>query len=388
MMAPVFSSRTRWSRSPNRLAEALAAHAARGAALLDLTEANPTRVGLMPPPELLAPLGAAAAQPYAPVAQGLPETRAAIAADYARRGFAVRPEQIVVTASTSEAYGYLLKLLCDPGDAILIPRPSYPLFEFLVGLESVQAHNYPLRYDGEWHVDLGALAETFTQRTRALMLVNPNNPTGSYLKHDERAAIAALCEPRAVALVSDEVFADYPLRADPRQCRSVADATTGLAFALGGLSKACLAPHLKLGWICVAGQADLRDEALARLEVMADTYLSVATPIQRLTPSLLGHIDRLQAPVAARTQQNLEFLRERIGGAVSLLRPEAGWYAVLRVPAVRDEEDLVLELLEQHGVLVHPGYFFDFPDPAYIVLSLLPPPAQFQQAVARLLRVL
>jgi hypothetical protein len=381
----MFSERTRWDLRPNRLAERLAARRAAGARVLDLTESNPTRVGLGYPDDVLDALAGAQARLYEPQPFGLPAAREAVAADFARRGFAVDPDRIVLSASTSEAYAFLFKLLCDPGDDILVPRPGYPLFDFLATLESVEVRTYPLRYDGGWHVDLAALRASLTPRTRAVVVVSPHNPTGACLKRDEREAIEALCAGHGAALVSDEVFADYTFREDSRRAASVARDGPALAFALGGLSKSCGLPQLKLAWTAVTGPEPLRREALVRLEVVADTYLSVSTPVQVAAPELLARREELQASIRARLSWNLEALRRAIGPGcpASLLEPEAGWSAVLRVPATQSEEERVTRLLEERDVLVHPGFFFDFPQEAYLVLSLLPAEAEFAEGVAR-----
>jgi alanine-synthesizing transaminase len=383
----MFSERTGWDLRPNRLAERLAAKRAAGARLLDLTESNPTRAGLPYPDDLLLPLARAEARRYEPVPFGRLAAREAVAADFARRGFPVAPERLVLSASTSEAYAFLFKLLCDPGDEVLVPRPGYPLFEFLARLESVRVGTYPLAHDGEWHLDVAALRAAIGPHTRAVVAVSPHNPTGACLKRDEREALEALCAERGVALVSDEVFADFTFRDDPRRAGSVARDGPALAFTLGGLSKSCGLPQMKLAWTAVTGPEPRRREALARLEVVADTYLSVSTPVQVAAPELLARREELQAPIRTRVRANLEGLRGAIGpgSPVTLLEPEGGWSAVLRVPATRTEEEHVTRLLEERDVLVHPGYFFDFPHEAFLVLSLLPPEADFAEGVARVL---
>jgi aspartate/methionine/tyrosine aminotransferase len=382
----VFSARTRWNLTENRLAERLAARRAAGRAVLDLTETNPTRTGLQAPPEVLAALADPGGLEYHPEPRGLAAAREAVSADYARRGAGFGPERIVLTASTSEAYGFLFKLLCDAGDDVLVPRPSYPLFEYLAGLENVATCGYPLSYDGEWRVDLAALEAAVGPRTRAIVLVSPNNPTGSAIKEDEAHALDALAARRGLALIADEVFADYPWAGVPRPGLAAREA---LAFSLGGLSKSCGLPQLKLGWIALAGPAALRDEAMARLEMIADTYLSVGTPVQRAAPALLARAERLRAPIAARIAENLRTLRRHSEqSAATVLQGDGGWTAVLHIPATVGEEERVLALLDEQGVLVHPGYFFDFPHEAFLVLSLLPRPAEFEEGVARILRVL
>jgi alanine-synthesizing transaminase len=385
----MFSARTRWDRTVNRLAALVERKRAAGRQVLDLTETNPTRVGLEAPLDVLALLADPGAGRYEPEPRGLETARKAVAADYARRGVDVDPGRLVLTASTSEAYAFLFKLLCDPGDAILVPRPSYPLFDYLAGLESVEVEPYPLVHDGEWRIDLAALRESVAARTRAIVLVSPNNPTGSFVNDGEVSAIQELAAGKELALVSDEVFADYAWSAGGGG-RSLARDGPALAFALGGLSKSCGLPQLKLAWVAVSGPASLREEALARLELLADTYLSVGTPVQRAAPALLARAGELRAPIAARVAENLGALRRLLGGTApaSLLHGDGGWSVVLRIPSTASEEERVLGLLDAHDVLVHPGYFFDFPREAYLVLSLLPRPADFTEAVSRILRVL
>jgi aspartate/methionine/tyrosine aminotransferase len=387
-MPAMFSARTRFDLRPNRLAERLASRRAAGRPILDLTLSNPTRAGLPDAPELLAPLAQEAARRYDPSPFGLDAARHAVARDFARRGTPVPADRVLLHASTSEAYALLFKLLCDPGDQVLVPRPGYPLFEFLAELESVEVRSYSLVHDGEWHLDLAALEAQVTPRTRAVVVVSPGNPTGAFLKRAELEGLDALCAARGLAIVSDEVFADFAFRDDARRAGSAARDGQALAFALGGLSKSCGLPQLKLAWTAVSGPPSLRDAALARLEVVADTYLSVSTPVQVAAPSLLERRGELQAPITARVGANLEALRAAIGGGspVTLLEPEGGWSAVLRVPATTSEEERALRLVETHGVLVHPGYFFDFPSEAFLVVSLLTPPAELREGVARVLQ--
>jgi alanine-synthesizing transaminase len=383
----MFSHRTAWDRRLGVLAEGLAERRAAGRPVLDLTETNPTRAGLQCPPDLLRALADPRGCCYEPAAQGLRSAREAVAADYAARGAEVHPDQLLLTASTSEAYGLLFKLLCDPGDDVLVPRPSYPLFEYLATLESVAVRHYPLQYDGEWHVSFDALEAVATPRTRAVVVVSPNNPTGSFLKRDEAQRLRHLCAGRGWALVSDEVFVDYRLRGDPRRPVSMAEDSAALTFSLGGLSKSCGLPQLKLAWIATAGPAALREEARQRLELVADTYLSVSTPVQLAAPAILARHAELRRPIAQRVVDNLGELRRQLacGSAATLLDVEGGWSAVLRVPASWPDEKWALFLLEQDGVLVHPGYFFDFETEAFLVLSLLTPPEDFAAGVARVL---
>jgi alanine-synthesizing transaminase len=380
----MFSSRTRWDLQPNQLSLLLARKRAQGRRVLDLTEANPTHAGIPCPQDLLAPLAHSDARRYDPAPFGLPSARAA--ADFARRGFPLPPERVFLSASTSEAYAFLFKLLADPGDEILVPQPGYPLFDFLATLESVVVRSYPLSYDGAWHLDATVLRTLVGPRTRAVVVVNPNNPIGAFLKQEERHALDELCAERSLALVSDEVFADYAFRDDPLRAASVAKDGLALAFALGGLSKSCGLPQLKLAWTAVSGPESQRTQALARLEVIADTYLSVSTPAQLALPALLARREELAAPIRARLRDNLQALRARVAGSpATLLAPEGGWYAVLRVPAPLGVLARVWRRLPHHDVLVHPGYFFDFPHEAHLVLSLLTPGDVFAEGVERLL---
>ena len=384
----MFSTRTAWDRAPNALARAVAAARASGP-LLDLTETNPTAVGLGAPDEILALLADPGSATYVPEAAGWQPAREAVAADYTRRGGAVASGDVVLTASTSEAYAHLFKVLCDPGDGVLVPRPSYPLFQFLADLESTTIQHYPVAYDGTWHLRASDVAAAVTPRTRAVVVVAPNNPTGAYMKKEEWRALSDFCARRDLAVISDEVFADYPLRADANRLATLAGDGPALTLCLGGLSKSCALPQLKLGWIAVGGPPAAREEALARLQLVADTFLSVGTPIQRAAPAILARASALQEPIRARIATNLATLRQALAGsAASVLDVEGGWTAVLQVPTTRSEEEWALRLLERDRVLVHPGYFFDFAREAFLVLSLLPLPDVFAEAAGRLRRTI
>jgi aspartate/methionine/tyrosine aminotransferase len=389
----VLSKRLGWGAPENALARLAREREARGG-LIDLTESNPTRVGLPYPEEALqAAFARAELARYAPSPLGVPAARAAVAAEYARGGTTVDAARVVLTASSSEAYGFLFKLLCDPGDALLVPEPSYPLFEYLARLESAVPVPYRLAFDGAWHVDRAALdgalesAGRAGTRPRALVVVNPNNPTGSFLKRDELALLAAVCAERDLGLISDEVFAPYPAAADPRRVATVAvasgiDALPIAAFSLGGLSKGCALPHLKLGWIvCGGGKAG---EALDALELVADTYLSVSTPVQSALPDLFAVGAGLRAALATRVADNRARLAAALPDTATLLPAEGGWSAVVRVPAVRSDEAWAAALLDEAGVLVQPGYFFDLRGGTFLVLSLIPPPQTFAEGAARL----
>ena len=381
----MFSSRLPASLAHNRISIAVDAARAR-AQLIDLTESNPTVVGLRYPADAIrAALAAPAALTYEPTPKGLPAARAAVAAYYARHELAVGTERITLTASTSEAYSWLFKLLCDPGDDVLVPSPSYPLFDYLAALESVRPVPYPLRYHGGWFVDVEEVRRALTPRTRAILVVNPNNPTGSFLKRDEAGALAALATERDLALISDEVFADYGFAPDPARVTTLAGESAALTFCLSGLSKLVGLPQLKLGWIVVGGPAARRAEAEARLELIADTYLSVAAPVQHAAPALLPLVDDVGAQIRARVRDNRALLVAALAGSsAQLLDAEGGWSAIVRLPATSSEEEWTLALLDD-GVLVHPGFFFDLP-PTTIVISLLVAPAALAAAVPAILR--
>ena len=352
-----------------------------------LTVTNPTAAGISYPPALLSSLDSPRGREYRPEPLGEPEARAAVAATYATAREQVTADDVVLTASTSEAYSLLFKLLTDPGDAVLVPQPSYPLFDLLGRLEGVVSRPYRLDYHGAWSIDRDSVERGLTSDVRAVLLVNPNNPTGSMLRADDREWIVTLARARGVALVSDEVFADYPLRRRP-DATSLVGETRALTFVLGGLSKSAGLPQVKLGWIVVGGPAPERADAFARLEMICDTYLSVSTPVQLAALDLIDKGRVIRTKIAERLARNLQALDEAVAAypPVSLLEPEGGWSAVLRVPATAPEESLVLKLLEADHVVVHPGYFFDFADEAFLVVSLLTEPAAFDEGLRRVLR--
>lgn len=372
--------------SPNRLTAAAARMRASGRPYVDLTESNPTRVGLAYPQDLLSPLADARALTYAPEPFGLRSARAAVAADYARRGVQVPAERVMLTASTSEAYALLFKLLCDPGDRVLVPRPSYPLFEHLTALECVEAVPYDLDAHAGWRLDAGSIRRQIDGRTKAVLVVSPNNPTGSMLDRADLEVLAEIAASHRLAVIGDEVFADYGFDAGAPAV-SVLQQDRALAFGLGGLSKSVGLPQLKAAWVGASGPAALLDDALAGLEIVADTYLSVSTPVQVALPWLLDRGAAVRDEIRARTARNLAALGASASArpSVTLHSPAGGWSAVLQVPATRSEDALVLALMEQDGILVHPGYFYDFPREAFLVTSLLVEPPAFDAAVAALL---
>ncbi len=354
-----------------------------GIEVLDLTESNPTRAGLSYQPEIVACLADPAALRYDPRPEGLLSARQAVCRYYAGLDCVVEPERLLLTASTSEAYQYLFKLLADPGDEVLVPRPSYPLFEFLANMESLRVVSYPLVYHGGWTIDCEALAAAITPRSRAIVVVNPNNPTGSFLKRDELRFLEAC----GVPLISDEVFADYAFTGDSDRVRTLASGTGTLSFAMSGLSKIAGLPQMKLGWIVVSGPEAARTEAREKLEWIADTYLSVSTPVQLAAPRLLelrqGHSG------ANRGSGTVELVVARSTIASNspcrILAVEGGWYATVQVPRIRREEEWVLELLDRDNVLVQPGFFFDFESEAFLVVSLLTAQDIFRKGCLRLL---
>lgn len=377
------SRRTAWLAEPNPLA--LAAEAARRGPTppLDLTVSNPLEVELLPPADLSALTGPGA-QAYQPDPLGLRSARLAVANYYRERhGTRVDPAHVLLTSSTSEAYAYLFWALADPGDEILVPTPSYPLFAYLADLAGLRLTPYPLAYDGAWHVDRHALAAAAGPSTRAVLIVSPNNPTGSFLKKDELLALRAFAAERRLALVSDEVFLDYGLAPDATRAGTLAAETKGLSFALGGLSKVAALPQLKLAWTVIAGAPAEANAALERLTFVADTFLSPGSPVQCALPSLLAQAPARSAAIRGRAARNLAALARAFeGSAATPLRTEGGWSAVVRMPTTRSADEWAAALLAA-GVLVQPGYFYDFVDEARLVVSLLPPPEVYDEALTR-----
>jgi hypothetical protein len=410
-MRSSFSRRTAWDRTPNPLTLRLADARARGAKLTDLTESNPTRAGIVQDElarALVSELGHARGVAYAPEPLGHATAREAVAGYYAARAVStdasdatgpIDASRIVLSASSSEAYAWLFKLLCERGDRVLVPSPSYPLFEWLAGLEEVELAPYPLAREEGFRVDVDAVARALEgrgpadrERTRAILLVHPNNPTGSFVRRDDAAALEALAAANGLALVVDEVFGDYAHAKLPdTRLPSFAGRANALTFVLGGLSKVVAMPQLKLGWTVVSGPPALADEALARLEMIADTYLSVATPVQLALPALLEARPAVQRAILDRVRGNLAALDAtlaRVGaGLVRRLPVEGGWYAILDVPRTRAEDEWVERLVEL-GVVVHPGYFFDLDREGYLVVSLLPRAEDFAPAIDTVVRAI
>jgi aspartate/methionine/tyrosine aminotransferase len=383
----MFSSRVPVHLDPNPLARAVQELRAAGRPFIDLTVSNPTEAGFSYPEGLLAGLSGPPAYVYAPHPLGLAAAREAVAADYARRGLTVSPSRIVLTASTSESYSFLFRLLCAPGDDVLVPRPSYPLFEFLTELDGIEGRPYRLGDEGTWSLDVSAVASAASSRTRGVVVVAPNNPTGSRVDRDALIRLAALCAARHLAIIGDEVFADYELEPAPAAAASVLEANEALTFSLGGLSKSVGLPQLKLGWIAVGGPPELVDEALARLEVIGDAYLSVSGPVQAAAAQLLAGGAEVRRQIAARVLLNYGTLKGLAAEYPACRLPPlaGGWSAVVQGPAVMSDDLRALDLLMNHGVLAHPGYLFDFERDGYFVVSLLPRPDDFRTGIRRLL---
>jgi alanine-synthesizing transaminase len=381
-----FSTRFKWDLGSNRLALLLEEKRRSRARVLDLTQSNPTRVGLSYPADaVLNALGRPEAIVYEPSPRGLPVAREAVSDYYRERGFDVDPAHLHLTASTSEGYSYLFKLLADQGQSVLAPQPSYPLFEFLAALEGVELRPYELNYlhPVGWEIDFDSLERAIDDSTRAIIVVSPNNPTGSFIKRPEVERLNGICSRHGLALICDEVFGDYFFEADERRAESLVTNYPVLTFVLSGFSKILALPQMKLGWIVTTGQAALRDEAIERLDLIADTFLSVGAPVQQAAPSWLKLRSEIQGQILERVHDNWQSL-QRIESLCRLLAVEGGWYATLEIPRYVPEEEWVVNLLEKDEVLVHPGYFFDFPREAFLILSLLPEPEAFREAISRL----
>ncbi|MBZ5565423.1 MAG: pyridoxal phosphate-dependent aminotransferase [Acidobacteriia bacterium] len=410
----MFASRTNWSLEPNRLTQALEERRRRGLPVFDLTESNPTRCGFTYDTEqILGALRDPRALKYEPDARGLLSARQAVVHYYALRGVEVRPEQIFLTTSTSEAYTFVFRLLANPGDQLLAPQPSYPLFDFLVGLSDVEIVPYPLSYDQHWQIDLSALEAAVGPRARAILAVHPNNPTGSFVTTTELDFLKHCWQKGRLAIVADEVFADYPLLPPGMErVTSFASAAGALTFTLSGLSKISALPQMKVAWVVVNGPVQDLEQALGRLEVIADTYLSLSAPAALALPAWLESRQGIQMQIRKRLRSNLNWLDSQLGpGApVCRLKVEGGWYVILKIlsenagtgetavlqtedrrdtgetPAVRTDDDWVVEWVEKEGVLVHPGHFYDFPEDGFFVASLLTPPEVFKPSLEKILR--
>lgn len=382
----MFSRRTEWKLSPNRFTEALQELRAQGRELLDLSVSNPTEAGISYDAEVIpASLGAKESLNYDPQPKGLRSAREAVAGYYGEHQCRLDTDALVLTTSTSEGYTHVFRLLCNAGDDVLVPKPSYPLFEFLADLADVKLAPYPLLFDHGWQIDFPSLEKALTPRTRAIVVVHPNNPTGSYASEAERGQLNEVCRKHDLALIVDEVFLDYAHDGAPRF--SFARNQDALTFTLSGLSKISGLPQMKLAWIATTGPEEQVREALARLEVIADTYLSVNTPIQLAAPALLEYRKKIQPQLSARVSANLGELDQQLAQQklVERLLVQGGWYAVLRVPATRSDEELAIELAQEARVLVHPGHFYDFPTDGYLVVSLITPEDVFRTGTKRML---
>lgn len=387
----MFSKRTDWRLSPNPFTLAQEEMRSRGNQVIDLTVSNPTGVGFdYDADTVLGALGQAASLHYDPQPKGLRRVREAVVGYYRddHQVLNLDPENTVLTTSTSEAYSYLFRLLCNRGDEVLVPQPSYPLFEFLADLEDVKLVGYPLLYDHGWQMDLSSLHKGLSARTRAVVAVHPNNPTGSYVHPDERSFLNGFCRANDLALIVDEVFLDYPHDGCPRP--TFAFNPDVLTFTLSGLSKICGLPQMKMAWIVTNGPQDAVSQAMARLEVIADTYLSVSTPVQWAAPCWLEERKRIGPLLVDRIRINREEIDRQLvePSRCRSLQAEGGWYAVLRVPATQTDEELAIEILRRVQVLVHPGHFYDFPGDGYLVVSLIPRVEDFRKGIEQVLKLL
>lgn len=383
----MFSERTNWPTEINDLTQVLQDRRQRGLPVADLTESNPTRCGFDYGSCILDAFLNREALRYAPDPRGPTAAREAVAEYYASRGAAVSPCQIFLTASTSEAYSYIFRLLGNPGDEVLIPSPGYPLFSFLTRLNDLEASAYPLVYEQGWRIGCEALQRVVSRRTRAVLVVHPNNPTGSYVHRDEVDFLVGCCKASGMALISDEVFADYAHASTSEAKRAPTFATEqrALTFTLSGISKISALPQMKCAWVVVSGPESLTRSAVDRMETIADTYLSLSTPVACALPELIKLRHRLQPQIRQRIESNLDRLDSLLGVTpVRRLTVEGGWYAILELPPGQGDEEWCLRLLREQGVLVHPGHFYDFAEDGYLVVSLLPPSEIFSDGVEKL----
>src|SRR5712692_1369126 len=382
----MFSDRTNWNLEPNPLSAALARHRANGKRLIDLTASNPTECGFdFDRQAILQALCDPAALAYAPDPRGMESARGAVAAYYAARGSEVPLEDIFLTTSTSEAYSFVFRTLCNPGDELLIPAPSYPLFSFLADIQDVKLVRYPLIYDSEWQIDFHALELAIAPRTRGVIVVHPNNPTGHYTGLGELGRLNEICSAHQMAVIADEVFLDFAIAGGAPSSFAAND--RALTFTLSGISKISGLPQMKAAWLIASGPEHLKTPAAARLEVIADTYLSMNAPVQLALPVFLEQRHRFQEQLMTRVRTNVAELDGQLAGQEGCrrLEIEGGWYAILRVPATRSDEDLAIELLTTKDVYVHPGHFYDFPADGYLIVSLITPATEFPEGVRRLL---
>ncbi|GAC1617594.1 MAG: pyridoxal phosphate-dependent aminotransferase [Candidatus Acidiferrum sp.] len=385
----MFSDRTNWKLSPNPFSQAQQEMRKENARILDLTISNPTQCGLSyDAGAILAAFQNAATLSYDPQPKGLRTAREAVARYYRESHHLpdVDTEAILLTTSTSEAYSFVFRLLCNPGDEVLVPRPSYPLFDFLADLQDVKLVPYSLVYAQGWLIDFASFAQAITPRTRALLLVHPNNPTGSFVSREEVEKLNRLCREKNLALIADEVFLDYSHDAVPRS--SFAGNRDALTFTLSGLSKISALPQMKAAWIVTTGPSELVNTAIGRLEIIADTFLSMSASIQLALPALLEQRKTIQPFLLDRLRQNVKELARQLAlqNNCALLHLEGGWTAVLCVPVTQSDEDLAVDLLRKRSILVHPGHFYDLPNDGFLVVSLLTPPELFREGITKLLQ--
>jgi aspartate/methionine/tyrosine aminotransferase len=384
----LFADRTNWNLEPNRLSEALARHRAAGKPLIDLTASNPTACGFMYDREkILSALANPQGVSYEPEPRGLLAAREAVAGYYTERGDRVAVSDMLLATSTSEAYSFIFRTLCNPGDEVLIPTPSYPLFDLLADIQDVRLVRYPLIYDHGWQIDFHALEAATSARTRAIIVVHPNNPTGHFVKPDERSGLNRICAGRQIAIIADEVFLDFAISS--KRHFSWAANSEALTFTMSGLSKMCGLPQMKVAWLTASGPKDLKTHALERLDVIADTYLSMNAPVQHAIPQFLEQRHEFQRQLISRVRGNLAELDRQLATqkTCSRLEIEGGWYAVLRVPATRTDEEVALDLIEKKGVYVHPGHFYDFPPDGYLIVSLIAPEQAFAGGIERVVSI-
>ena len=384
----MFADRSNWNLEVNPLSEALGRHRAAEKPLLDLTISNPTECGFdFDRRAILEALANPANLAYDPDPRGLLDARQVVAGYYVARGAEVPVDSIVLTTSTSEAYSFVFRTLCNPGDEILIPEPSYPLFAFLADIQDVKLVRYPLDYDYGWQINFHALQRGITARTRGVIVVHPNNPTGHFTKPHELEKLNEICATRNLAIIADEVFLDFALQAE--RPFSFAQNSAALTFSMSGLSKISGLPQMKAGWLVTSGPEELRSRALARLEIIADTYLSMNAPVQWAIPALLEQRHSFQKQLLARVRRNLAELDRQLATQKSCVRlvVEAGWYAVLRIPATRSDEELAIDLLAQKNIYVHPGHFYDFPSEGFLIVSLITREEEFAAGVKLLLSI-
>ncbi|HXN24868.1 MAG TPA: pyridoxal phosphate-dependent aminotransferase [Candidatus Dormibacteraeota bacterium] len=384
----MFAERTNWNLNRNRLSQTLQRHRDEGKSLIDLTLSNPTECGFeLDGAAILQALCQPSALRYEPNARGMESARRAVAAYYRARHEEIAPQDIILTTSTSEAYSFLFRTLCNPADEILVPEPSYPLFTFLADIHDVSIARYPLLYDQGWQIDFHALEKIITSRTRGLIVVHPNNPTGHFCKPAEVERLNQICSAWGLAIIADEVFFDFII--NDNLLPSFVSNSGALTFTMSGLSKISGLPQMKTAWLITSGPEQLKSQALERLEVIADTFLSMNTPVQQATPVFLEQRHRFQEQLRARVLRNLAELDRQLAvqTVCKRLAVEGGWYVVIRVPALRSDEDLAIELLTTRDVYAHPGHFYDFPTEGYLVMSLITAEREFSEGMQRVLSV-